>query len=393
MMKYKILMLLQGEFPPDIRLEKEIKTLNRNNYEVFLLCNKFSKNKGGDYPGVKINRPNLIFSNKKLNKLFNFPIIFNPLFLFFVLKNALRIKPDFIHVHDLPMMPFGVLLKKLLKKPLIFDMHENYPAALISYRKKGILNKIFKNPIIAKRYERKALQEADKVITVVDENKNRLISLGKPPEDIIIVSNTVDLETFAIEQPDKKLVNQFKDKFVILYSGGVTVNRGLDTPIRAIKLLKEKIQNILLLIVGEGDDRERLINLTNNLSLNDYITFVDWPGHDKLSSFFAASQICMIPQPSVESNNTTIPHKLFEYMSQGKPLIVSDTKPLKRIVEETKCGVVFESFNEKDFADKVIVMRENLDFYGRNGKNSVINKYNWALEDSNNLIKLYNSLI
>jgi len=97
----------------------------------------------------------------------------------------------------------------------------------------------------------------------------------------------------------------------------------------------------------------------------------------------------MIPQPAIESNNTTIPHKLFEYMLLGKPLVVSDAKPLARIVTEANCGKVFCSFDENDFASKIIELKNSETDYGNNGKKFVEEKYNWELRDEKALLKFY----
>jgi len=59
----KILMLLQGEFPPDIRLEKEITTLSNNGYKITLICNRFSSANPSEFNGCKIIRPFIISKN------------------------------------------------------------------------------------------------------------------------------------------------------------------------------------------------------------------------------------------------------------------------------------------------------------------------------------------
>ncbi len=383
-------MLLQSTFPPDIRLEKEIKSLHENGYEVLLLCNQYEKGKNPEFPYCEIVRVKANFSNKKLNKIFNFPIIFNPRYLYYVLKTAFRFKPDFIHVHDLPMMPFGMLLKSILKKPLIFDMHENYPAALKAYNKKGILNKIFKNPNSAKKLEKIAVEKADGIIAVVEENKERLEKEYGVGNKIKIVSNTVSLKTFVRKPVNaEKFSDELSGKFIILYSGAVSHNRGLDVPVKAMKKIIAEIPNALMLIIGEGDARKYLKQIASELQLNDYVRFVDWPGHENLASFIHFASVCMIPQPAIESNNTTIPHKLFEYMLLGKPLVVSDAKPLARIVTEANCGKVFCSFDENDFASKIIELKNSETDYGNNGKKFVEEKYNWELRDEKALLKFY----
>lgn len=392
MKKNKILMLLQKDFPPDIRLEKEIKTLETNGFEVTLFCPQFNKKDKKDFEYGKITRIPAIFNSLFKNKLLNYPIILNPRFIYYLIKEGRNFKPDFIHVHDLPMIPFGYILKKILGKKLIFDMHENYPAALIAYDKKGLFNKLFKNYKLAELLENYALKISDKVIAVIEENKERLLSKGMKDEDVVIISNSVDIETFSLEPPDEGIIHNYKNNFVILYTGGVTYNRGLDTPIRAMEQILKSISNALMIIVGEGDGRLYLKNLVKELKLEKYVEFIDWPGHYGLSSYFNIADVCMIPQPNIESNNTTIPHKLFEYMSQSKSVIVSDALPLKRIVEDNNCGISFESFNPDAFADAVVNISTSEIDYGKNGREAVLKKYNWNEHDGKKLVEFYRSL-
>ena len=77
-MPKKILMLSQTLFPPDIRLEKEIKTLNEAGYDVTVICNKFDRTRDTDFKYCKIERLSVPFRKPFLNKIINFPFFFNP---------------------------------------------------------------------------------------------------------------------------------------------------------------------------------------------------------------------------------------------------------------------------------------------------------------------------
>ncbi|MDZ7626191.1 MAG: hypothetical protein U5J96_17315 [Ignavibacteriaceae bacterium] len=59
----------------------------------------------------------------------------------------------------------------------------------------------------------------------------------------------------------------------------------------------------------------------------------------ELSSYFKVAKIFIGPQPQCEFWDTTIPHKLFEYMSQSKPVLAADSKAIKRVIEETNSRV------------------------------------------------------
>ena len=152
--------------------------------------------------------------------------------------------------------------------------------------------------------------------------------------------------------------------------------------------MKEKIPEIKLLIIGEGAYLLKLKEIADLESANDYVEFLKWPGHDKIHSFMSIADICLIPQPSNGHADTTVPHKLFEYMSQKKPILTSDAKPLKRIMDETKAGLSFRSNDAQDFADKIVEMKNSEIEFGMNGVKAVNEKYNWSV-DEEKLLSLY----
>lgn len=386
--KKNILMISQAAFPPDIRLEKEIKSLFEAGYKILVICNQYDKSLNPKFEYCEILRVRALFESVKLNRIINFPIFFNPRYLSIVFNSIIRFKPDFIHAHDLPMVPLALFFGKLFRLPVIFDMHENYPEALKAFQKKGVLNILLKNYKAAKLLEKICIKMSDAIITVVKENSERLIKQGVDGEKIYLVSNTVDLETFAMEPVDGKIIEKYNDKIVLVYSGYITPERGLDVVVKGISYLNEKLSNVKLLIIGNGIFVQPLKKLVNELSLNDFVDFIDWPGHNKLSSYFKVAKIFISPQPKCEFWDTTIPHKLFEYMSQAKPVLAADSKAIKRVIEETCSGMTYKSDEPGDFAFKVSEILSSGVPFGENGLRAVKQCYNWD-KDARVLIMLY----
>jgi len=110
-----------------------------------VICNQYVKNLNPKVEYCEIDRVNALFKSQALNKILNFPFFLNPKFLFRILASIIKFKPDYIHAHDLPMVPMGLFFGKIFRLPVVFDMHENYPEALKAFQKKGLLNFIFKN--------------------------------------------------------------------------------------------------------------------------------------------------------------------------------------------------------------------------------------------------------
>lgn len=107
------------------------------------------------------------------------------------------------------------------------------------------------------------------------------------------------------------------------------------------------------------------------------------------------ADVNIIPHKINKQNDYGVPHKLFQSMMVGKPVLVSTCKPLKRIVETSNAGLVFESENATDFANKVKLLYEdqNLrDTLGRNGYlSSTSGHFSWEFS-ANNLLNTYKKL-
>ena len=78
-------------------------------------------------------------------------------------------------------------------------------------------------------------------------------------------------------------------------------------------------------------------------------------------------------------------------MYAGKPVLASNCASVKRILEETKSGQWYEHNESRDFCTKAIEMARNAQEriqMGKNGKRSVMEKYNWDMT-AESLIKIY----
>ena len=226
-----VLMILQGDFPPDIRIEKEMKALSDcGKYKVALLCNN-NKNLSEIERVGKFTVFRLSFRRKigrKLNRLKNYPLWFNIFWLVAGFRVAARVKPKVIHVHDLPLVFLGLLLARVYKAKLVYDLHENYPATFYLWEKSGIFRHLVRNKKLAVWYDKFCLKKADGVIVIDIEHKNWIEKNYHINRKITIVSNTVDLNYQENIPAITKKLKKYQNNFVISYVGQISSERNLD---------------------------------------------------------------------------------------------------------------------------------------------------------------------
>lgn len=378
----KICKVFHSDYPWEVRVEKILNALIEKHHEVHLVCGNLKKRKKmEDINGLKIHRLPF-FNNSLLSNTLTFPAFFNPIWLYSICKVVKENNIDIIMIRDLPLALASIFIGRLLNIPVIYDMAENYPAMW------KISSSIIKNPFIAHKMEDIAMRLVDKILVVVDESKDRLIKKGVPENKISIVSNTPDLRRY-----NNKVIMIKNDKLNLIYVGYIMKERGIDTVLKALPTIIGKFKKVHFNILGEGKYITQLRDLVRNLNLNDYVNFLGWVEPHDLPIYIHQCDVGVIPHYVTDQTNTTIPNKLFDFMACAKPVIVSDATPLKRIVTEDNCGVVFKSGNHEDFAIKFLKLTDSLKRteMGNNGQRAVKNKYNWK-NDAKTLYSIINKI-
>lgn len=399
-------MVVDGAYPNDIRVRKEAESLVENGKKVLVVCPlKKGLKKNEKVKGVEIFR---IGKNYKTWKKGIYDIIesfcnINPFFYFGLKKVFEKYEIDYLHVHDLPLAGTCFHFKNRVKGKLVLDLHENFPEAMKTWflwRKSKIIrlkNRVFMNPKSWSKKERSYCEKYDIVICVVEEMKNKLVSnFGIPNEKLIVVSNfeKKSFQDYFEKYKKQQIIN--KDAFSITYVGGFGPHRGLDTCIKALPLLKDKIPNLKLYLIGKGhnDVEQHLKNLVEINCVGNFVEFIGYRPFEEVPAIMSSSTINVIPHNSDEHTDNTIPHKLFQIMLSKQLLLVSTCKPLKRIVEKYDAGVVFEASDEHDFSDKVLSIYENKSNYLKkieNAYNAVMFQgENWETE-GDKLVQLYSN--
>lgn len=386
-----ILLVYQGgEFPPAERIEKEAKVLTAAGHKIFLLCNNYGKwDKHSEVIGdVEVIRLRPTFSSVRLNKIFKFPVFLNPLWIGYLFWVIVKKRIDAVQVVDIPVGLAAVLAARCFGLPVVLDMWEPYPEALRSWSKDDWKTLIFKNYRVAKIVEKITIKLVDHIYTVIDEQKNHLVELGVPAEKITVIPNTVDLETF-IPLPGEAASGK-KEEFRLLYVGGISNERGLEDIISAARILRRDLPNLRVLIGGGGGYEKVLKELARSEKVEDLVSFLGWVKFTEIPGLITTADICLIPHRATESINRTIPNKLFQYMAMSKPVLVSDARPLARVVGECGCGYVYRSGDSASAAEVILGASrdQNRGELGKNGRSWIEKKYNWSL-NSQPMVEFY----
>jgi glycosyltransferase involved in cell wall biosynthesis len=393
----KIMMLLIGhDFPPDIRVEKETRALLAAGHQVIVVCeNRNDRPRKEQLDGVQILRlprdPSWV---RQVNRAQLFVLLHSPRWERAITEIVQMEQPEALHVHDLAFVGPGLRIARKSGLPLVADLHENYPALLqirYSEKKRNPVDRFIFNPKRFARYESRVLPRCDNVIVVVEEAASRVRDLGVRADKIVIVGNTADID--AADRLSEQVLELPGSEMKFLYVGGFGTHRGLDVVIKAMPRILRQIPSALFVVVGDGDDRSSLEQLAQDLGIAHNVRFEGKQPFSSIYTYIAQCDVCLVPHVANPHTNSTMPHKLFQYMHLKKPVIVSNAIPLARVVRETEAGLIFESGNPDSFAQCVFKLQapELRRRLGQNGYRSVAATYNWRI-DAQRLVELYATL-
>ena len=384
-------MILENIFPPDVRVEKEIKSLVTAGHKIVLACSApVSQDEKITWNGATIIRKKMPrFIYKSSVGCLQFPFYFN--FWRRFLKNVFRqYKFDAIHLHDLPLAKVAKEFSEKHQIPFVIDLHENWPAMLkMAVHINTFLGKILSSNRQWQNYERKMIYQADKVIAVVKEMKERISQPDFDDNNIYILPNTIRLNDLSFEGSTVK-----NERTTLFYSGGINFHRGLQIVFQALKEVKKEIPNILFKIVGSGSHEQVLKDFVKKNGLEENVIFLGWKSFDEMMDILKKSDIALIPHLRSEQTDNSSPNKIFQYAIMKKPIISSDCRSLKRVLSEMQAGVIYEDRNYKALSREIIrlskdeILREKL---GESGHKAVLDKYNWQ-KSSSELLRLYKEL-
>ena len=294
-----------------------------------------------------------------------------------ILLKFLKIRPKIVYIFVAELLPLAFVFQWFGSK-IIYEVQENLykKIATKTHNKNWLFQKIFSF------FDQKARQHFYLVFTE-DAYLKEYNDLKK--------SSAVVHNFAKKEWTTRPLPNPISTDF--FYAGVISNERGFDTIVAAISILKIKYPTIKLHLFGR-------LNIDPNLIqgfdvVKDNLIFY---GYIDQEIAFKTSQNCIaglaLLKP-VGDYPDSYPSKIFDYMALGLPVITSDFEIYKNVVEASECGFCISAFDAETLGNKMTWLIENpskQQRMGVNGRAAIIEKYNWENE-AEKLIKLCSQVL
>ncbi|MDR0900073.1 MAG: glycosyltransferase [Methanobrevibacter sp.] len=181
---------------------------------------------------------------------------------------------------------------------------------------------------IGKKINKKAIANSDLVITINEQLKELAIELGSKKDNTIVIDAGIDIEEFNpnLDYSSIKSEYDINDNDIILFfMGWIYTFSGMAELSIELGKNKEKYPNMKILIVGDGDDYEKIAKIKDKYDLGQQLILTGKQPYTKIPEFLASADFCLLPAyKDEEIMQDIVPIKLYEYLAMKKVVIATD---------------------------------------------------------------------
>lgn len=242
----------------------------------------------------------------------------------------LRWRFDLVQVNSPPdSVVVAALAPRLCGVPLLLDLVECTPEFFATRFATRPAHPAVR---LLERVEQLAIRFADGAITGTTQMRERFISRGADPHHITVVLNASDESVFSARSTTGE--DRADKVFTLISHGSIERRYGLDTIVRAVALLRDRIPDLVLEIYGDGSDTLPLRRLADELGVSDRVAFNGFVAIDDLVSAIARADIGVVAVKRDAFRDLTHTNKMFDFVAMRRPVIASWTRSVADLFDD-----------------------------------------------------------
>jgi glycosyltransferase involved in cell wall biosynthesis len=299
------------------------------------------------------------------------------------------------HCNEVDSWVVGAFLAIMRRKICIVDIHEDYPSTISEGRFPRLLR-----PLIgwSLRLLYRGLTPFTAAIVVAKRSVAQ--DFAHAPEKIVEVRNFVPQSALAESSVATVPSASESNTVTLIHLGLFSRLRGWPQLLEAMARLGPLLNryDVRLKIIGEINDGsfEDFWLKSHALDLSGRVFIQGWMRFGEAFEQLVQADIGLVLfQPGIRNHVFALPHKMFDYMLAGLPIIIPEiAEEIRDIVSDTRCGLLVDSANPESIANalkRLIVDPELRREMGARGRKAVLECYNWEAE-AQRLIDLYRKL-
>jgi glycosyltransferase involved in cell wall biosynthesis len=229
-------------------------------------------------------------------------------------------------------------------------------------------------------FEGMSFRRCHHLIAVTPEIKEALIAdLGLESGKITVIPNGANIDLFKPmdSKRARKRLGLPELSRLIVFVGHLIAWQGVEYLIRSIPRVVRDCPDAMVLIVGEGLIKERLVKLTEQIGISDRVIFTGMIPYDKVPLYINACDVCAAPKLPLGIGYS--PLKLYEYMACGKPVVATRTSGFE-ILEQNNAGLLVNPQKSEELGNAIVRLLKDEELrkqMGENGRKYVVENHSW----------------
>ena len=249
----------------------------------------------------------------------------------------------------------GYLISVFKRCNFVTEIRDLFPASAVAFGvlKEGPLVRIL-TAMENFFYRRSAL-----VVGVTQGIINDIGKRGLKNIHLRLITNGVNTDIFRKTEARPHIRESYglESCFVMIYTGILGRAQNLGLLMEAAERLRER-KDIVLMLVGEGVERSRLLQLKEEKKL-DNVIFVESQPVSRIPDLLSAADAGFASRRMVRITRGALPVKMFEYMSCELPVIFNGTGEAEEVLKAAEAGISVTTENPDDLAEAVIKLAED----------------------------------
>lgn len=189
------------------------------------------------------------------------------------------------------------------------------------------------------------------VVTCTEYNRDHLLKIIKGAvTPIRRIYHGTDLSLFT----EKKL-EQPASPYRILTVARLTAKKGLPTVYRALRMLCDRGIQLQHTLIGDGDQRKKILSLIKKLKLNHFTRWLGTQPHNVVLEHYRQADLFVLGcEVAPNGDRDGIPNVLLESMAIGVPVVATSVSAIPELVEDGKTGLLVPPGSPQQMANAIL---------------------------------------
>jgi glycosyltransferase involved in cell wall biosynthesis len=201
---------------------------------------------------------------------------------------------------------------------------------------------------------REKIQQARFVITCTEYNRRHLSALSNGTSTPIHrIYHGIDIGLFSGKSRDH--TQNPVEPYRILTVARLTAKKGLPTVLKALKHLRDRKISLTHTLIGDGDDREKILGLIKTLGLTSTTHWIGVQPHQVVLAHYQKADLFVLGcEVASDGDRDGIPNVLLESMAMGVPVVVTDLSAIPELVEDGHTGLLVPPGRPRKLAEAML---------------------------------------